>query len=133
VSRDNVEIVRRAFRSWYPNDSEAFARSLDPDFEYHVSYGPEEGVYRGWEATVEAFNHWQDVFAQYHWEPSDYIDAGATDVIVPFIEHGLGERSGIEIAQQPAFLCTMRAGRILRLTEYQTTTDALKAVGLEEE
>jgi hypothetical protein len=43
------------------------------------------------------------------------------------------ENVEIVIAQHPAFLCTMRKGRILRLTEYQTTADALKAVGLEEE
>jgi ketosteroid isomerase-like protein len=127
---ENVEIVRRAFEAWYPNDAEGFARHLDPEFEYLVTYGPERGVHRGWRATVDAFNHWQDVFSDYRWEAAEYIDAGEAYVVVPFVEHGLGQRSGVTIAQRPAFLCTMRNRRILRLTEYQTTADALKAAGL---
>jgi ketosteroid isomerase-like protein len=132
MSQENVEIVGEAFRAWYPNDSEAFARSLDPGFEYHVTYGPEKGIHRGWKATVEAFDHWQDVFSDYRWEPTEYIDGGDEHVIVPFIEHGLGRTSGVKIGQQPAFLCTIRDGRILRLTEYQRTAEALDAVGLSE-
>jgi ketosteroid isomerase-like protein len=131
VSQENVEIVRAAFQAWYPNDSKAFARALDPAFEYHVTYGPEQTVHRGWEATVAAFDHWQDVFREYHWEPSEFIDAGTDHVIVPFVEHGLGQRSGVEIGQQPAFVCALKNGRILRLTEYQTMSEALKALGLE--
>ncbi len=127
-----MQIVRSAFQAWFPNDSEAFARSLDPEFEYHVTYGPEKGVHRGWEATVEAFDQWQDVFSDYRWEPAEYIDAGDEHVVVPFVERGLGQHSGVEIAQHPAFVCTMRGGRILRLTEYQTTAEALKATGLED-
>jgi ketosteroid isomerase-like protein len=132
MSQENVAIVREAFHGWYPNDAEAFARSLDPDFEYHVTYGPEAGVHRGWKATVEAFDHWQEVFSDYRWEATDCIDGGENHVIVAFIEHGLGQASGVRIEQQPAFLCTMRDAKILRLTEYQTTAEALKAVGLAE-
>jgi ketosteroid isomerase-like protein len=131
MSHENVELVREAFRSWYPNDSDAFARSLDPEFEYHVTYGPEKGVHRGWKATVEAFDHWQVVFSDYRWEPTDFIDAGDAHVIVPFTEHGVGRASGVAIGQRPAFLCTIREGLILRLDEYPTAADALKAVGLE--
>ncbi len=132
MSQENVEVVREAFRAWYPNDSEAFARSLHPEFEYDVTYGPAQGVHRGWEATVEAFDHWQDVFSDYRWEPTDFIDAGDAQVIVPFTEHGLGQASGVRIEQRPAFVCTLRSGRILRLAEYQTTAEARKAVGLAE-
>ena len=132
MSQENVEIVREAFQAWYPNDSEAFARRLDAEFEYHVTYGPERGVHRGWEATVAAFDDWQDVFSDYRWQAVEFIDAGKEHVIVPFIEHGLGQSSGVQIGQHPAFVCTMRRGRILRLTEYQTTAEALKAVGLQE-
>jgi ketosteroid isomerase-like protein len=70
------------------------------------------------------------VFSDYRWEPTEFIDGGDEHVIVPFIEHGLGQASGVEIGQRPAFVCTMRDGRILRLTEYQTTAEALQAVGL---
>jgi ketosteroid isomerase-like protein len=132
MSQENVEIVREAFQAWYPNDSEAFARSLDPEFEYHITYGPQRGVHRGWKATVAAFDHWQDVFSDYRWEVTEYIDGGDEHVIVPFVERGLGRASGVEIGQRPAFVCAMRDGRIVRLTEYQTTAEALKAVGLAE-
>jgi ketosteroid isomerase-like protein len=132
MSLQNVEIVREAFRSWYPNDADAFARYLDPEFEYYVTYGPEQGVHRGWKATVEAFDHWQGVFSDYRWEPTDFIDAGDAQVIVPFTEHGVGQASGVTIGQRPAFVCTMRDGLILRLDEYPTTAEALEAVGLEQ-
>jgi ketosteroid isomerase-like protein len=66
------------------------------------------------------------VFSEYHWEATEFIDGGDDYVIVPFVERGLGQASGVEIGQRPAFLCTMRDGRILRLTEYQTTAEALR-------
>jgi hypothetical protein len=33
MSPENVEIVRRALEAWHSNDSDAFARRLDPQFE----------------------------------------------------------------------------------------------------
>jgi ketosteroid isomerase-like protein len=132
MSQENVEIVRAALEAWHPNDSEEFARNLDPEFEYHVIYGPERGVYRGWKATVDIFDQWQAVFSDFHWEPVEYIDGGDDYVIVPFVEGGLGGASGVQTAQRRTFLCAMREGRILRLTEYPTTSEALEAAGLRE-
>jgi|SRR6185295_7691736 len=132
MSQENVEIVRRAFEAWYPNDSEAFAQNLDPQFEYRVTYGPERGVYRGWEKTVAAFDRWQEVFSDYDWRPADFMDGGDDCVIVPFVEGGLGRASGVEIEQRPAFVCALREGRILRITEYRTEAEALEAAGLSE-
>jgi ketosteroid isomerase-like protein len=89
-------------------------------------------VYRGWKTTVEAFDRWQAVFSDYGWEPTDYIDGGEDCVIVPFVEGGLGSASGVEIEQRPAFVCDLRHGMILRITEYRTKAEALEAAGLTE-
>ena len=107
-----MEIVRRAFEGWYPNASETFARFLDPEFEYRITYGPERGVYSGWETTVAAFDRWQEPFSKYTWRAFDFIDGGDDCVIVPFIEQGLGKASGVEIEQRPAFVCALRNGKI---------------------
>jgi ketosteroid isomerase-like protein len=125
-------MVREAFEAWYPNDSEAFARHLDPSFEYEVTYGPERGVYPGWEATVAAFDLWQEPFADYHWKPQAYLAAGSDHVVIPFTEGGHGKASGVRIEQRRAFLCRVREGRILRIIEYASTADALEAAELRE-
>ena len=63
---------------------------------------------------------------------SDFIDGGDDRVIVPFIEQGLGKASGVEIEQRPAFVCALRNGKILSLTEFRTEAEALEAAGLRE-
>jgi ketosteroid isomerase-like protein len=132
MSEENVELVRTAFQAWYPNDSEEFARHLDPAFEYEVTYGPEKVVYRGWQAVVDAFDHWQEPFSGYSWKAVGFIDAGAEQVVVPFTEGGHGRSSGVEIEQKPAFVCVVRDGKIRLLIEYPTVEDALEAAGLSE-
>ena len=132
MSQENVELVRAAFQAWDPNDTERFALHLDPTFEYEMSYGPEKGVYRGWQATLDAWHQWQEPFSQFRWEADDFIDAGDDGVVVPFIEGGQGRASGVQVEQRPAYVCSVRKGKIRRLTEYRTTADALEAVGLSE-
>lgn len=132
MSEQNVELVREAFQAWDSNDADEFAQHLDPVFEYEVTYGPEKGVHRGWQATVDAFDQWQEPFSDYHWKPETFLDAGDEHVVVPFIEGGHGRASGVQIEQRPAFVCAVRDGKILRLTEYPTTADALAAIGRSE-
>jgi ketosteroid isomerase-like protein len=130
MSPENIEIVRTALEALHSNDSEAFARHLDPEFEFRSPYGPERGVYRGLEPTVEVFDRWQTAFSDYGWKPTDYVEAGADCVIVRFVEGGLGRASGVETDQRGAYVCDLRAGRILRITEYRTEAEALEAAGL---
>jgi Ketosteroid isomerase-related protein len=130
MSQKNVELVREAFQAWYPNDAAEFALHLDPAFEYEVTCGPEKGVYRGWQAKVDAFDQWQEPFSHYHWKADDFIDAGDDHVVIPFTEGGHGKASGVQIEQRPAFVCAVREGKILRLSEYPTLPDALESAGL---
>jgi ketosteroid isomerase-like protein len=128
MSEENVELVREAFQAWYPNDSEGFARHLAAEFEYEITYGPERGVFRGLKATVDALDLWEEPFSDYDWRPETYLDGGDDHVVVPFIEGGHGKTSGIQIEQRRAFVCLVRDRKILRLVEYPSTAEALRAV-----
>jgi ketosteroid isomerase-like protein len=51
MSRENVEIARRAYDAWIRDDLDAFLAELDPDVVWHTAIeGAAEGddrVYRG--------------------------------------------------------------------------------------
>ena len=40
MSQENVEAVRRGYKSWNTNDLDAFLAGLDPEVEWHPSIEP---------------------------------------------------------------------------------------------
>jgi ketosteroid isomerase-like protein len=121
MSRENVEVVRRAIDALNRRDLDAAFRYLDPEIEVDWSRFRrlEAGVYGG-EPAARGF-----------WiTPLEFIEVG-DHVVVPNSTLVCG-RDGIEAVARSAPVVTVRSGRIVLCALYQEKAEALDAVGLRE-
>jgi hypothetical protein len=144
MSKENVEIVKSVLEpltgvnaaeiDW---DTEAvrqvLGRAYSPDIELRtldIPLGLDIGdTYRGLDGLVEYLRAWLEPFSEYQVENLDYIDAGAC-VLVPSRQWGVGQGSGTLTEIELTTLYELRHGRITRVRQYGTTTEALQAARL---
>ena len=133
MSRENVEIVRRAYARFDargPNPE-----FLDPEIEWR---GPREypdlaEPHFGHEGVERYMDKLHEAFDEYHMASEEFIDAGEDRVLVFSREGGRGKGSGAEVQTQPtAHLWTLRNGKAIRMQSYWERSDALEAAGLRE-
>ena len=132
MSRENVEIVRRAFVATSGGDPEAAQAMFDPSIEWDMSGVAgwlEKRVYRGRE--VSGFlRAWADSWQDWHFEVTDVRDAGGNQVFVAIHESGIGLDSQASVEQRRYFVVTIRGGRIAQVRMFSESPDALEAAGL---
>jgi ketosteroid isomerase-like protein len=107
MSRENVEIVRRAFDAFLQGDMEGVLRLCDEDI---VVIQPVElpGVppqHRGHRGVLEAFGIWPGQCGDYRIEILGMIEAG-DHVIVNTLQGGRGKQSGVAV--EMPFTCVFR-------------------------
>jgi len=136
MSRENVEVVRRAYEAWNRGDLDTAFEFLDPDVEVSAPANlPEAGMFHG----RDEMRRWVEeqllpILEDVRAEPERFLDAG--DRVVVFVRYfGRGTASGIEVtgANVDAHVWTLRGGRACRLEMHQGTDTALEAVGLRDE
>jgi ketosteroid isomerase-like protein len=134
MSRENVEIVRRASEAFARRDWDSLADLLDPNVEQHGTVGGlgEGHVLRG---VREIRQNWEreddEIWEEHRIEPQEFIDAG--DRVVVFArEYQRGRSSGVELVVETASILDVREGRIVRMQGYMDQAAALRAAGLPE-
>jgi ketosteroid isomerase-like protein len=130
MSQENVEIVRKAIDAFVHRDLDAAVRDNDADVEvdFSRSRGLEAGIYHGHEDVRAFWSRFLDAFDRFSVSVDEFIECGE-HVVVPNRTCFRG-REGIEVEAQSAYVVTLRDGRIVEWRLYQTSTEALKAVGL---
>jgi ketosteroid isomerase-like protein len=142
MSQENVELVRRTYevinsigRTGHgfidPADvAPDLWERLAPDFELHDRPDlPDAKVYRGREESKEFWRKTQELFAELHWEPREFIDLGhAVAVETRIVALGRGSEVRIEADETDVFW--FREGLIVRLQGFPTKAEALEAVGI---
>jgi ketosteroid isomerase-like protein len=132
MSRENVEIVRRAAEGYNRAGVEALHDFLDPDVEFTEDPRfPEAGVYRGRDAVEAYFRQFLEQMAGHALEVEEIVDAG-DDVVAVVRERARGTSSAAEVEWRAAFVWTMRDGTAVRGRAYLDPSEALAAVGLSE-
>lgn len=144
MSKENVEIVRSILEplnganlgaiDWGADDlREILGQAYSGDLELTtLASGVGTGVgafYEGLDGFVRYLNEWLEPFSEYYVDNLDYIDAG-TCVIVPSHQRGIGGGSRIEVELDVTTLYELRAGKIVRVHQYDSTQQALTAAGL---
>jgi ketosteroid isomerase-like protein len=128
MSRENLEIVRRAFAFGVQGrgDPVEGLTDFDPDV---VVNSVEQGSARGRDAVRANFERWQDVWKEIEATAEEFIDAGDRAAVSAYFR-GRGRGSGVEVAARFYYVYTLRHGKVIRVDEFTERADALKAAGL---
>ena len=133
MSQENVEIVRRALSAVANDGLEAMAEFLHPEINWRAQEGaPDDvGEMHGLEAARRYVEDWFETFDDFTTVPEELLDAGGDHVVGVLHVTGRAKLSGLPTELRYASVSTIRDGKIVRVREYATKAEALKAVGLE--
>jgi ketosteroid isomerase-like protein len=131
VSRENIEVVRRAFAAWNAGDMDALRELHDPDVIVRAPKDwPEPGPFVGRGAVMRQFEQMRGT-----WDAdaieflSDFSDAGDR-VLVRFAWRGVGQ--GPEADVELTWVGTVRNGKVFNIEYFWDHAEALEAAGLRE-
>src|SRR3954452_13858001 len=135
MSQENVEVVRKLLESVNRRGLDAEAEQLyDPDVEFREDPKfPEADMFRGRDEVSRYFSEFWASFEQVRFESEDLRDAGDDRVVGVLREQARGQASGAQVERRSGWVISLRNGRVLKMEIYLDPTDALKAVGLEEQ
>jgi len=134
MSRENVEIVRRAYEH-RQQTGDFLEEVTPPDFVWDMSTfsgWPEQPVYESLEEARRFIREWSDTFESWQIEVEVIRDAGADKVVGIMRQRGSAKSTGVPVDMRFAQVWTVRDGKLRRMQMYADTADALKSVGLEE-
>jgi ketosteroid isomerase-like protein len=132
VSRENVEILRRALPESAPADIGALIELLDEKVVWdYVGAFPEAVTYHGPGEVREFLREWTSAFDDFGVEGEEAIDAGDS-VVLCLHQWGRGKETGAEVESRTWQAFTFRGGKIVHCRGYQSKAEALEAAGSSE-
>ena len=135
MSRENVEVFKRAFDAINCRDAEALLSELDPEVEWHgailMAMGGKETVYRGHEGVREWLRDLYETLSEFQAEYPDISDLGDRTVAIGHV-YARGTASEVEIESPHATVVEFKNGKGIRIRTFLDPEDALDAVGLSE-
>ena len=130
MSRENVEIARRAFA--YEISGEGDRADAERIFDPYVVMNPtEEGASYGLDAVRDNFEHWKSAWDDLEVTVKELTDAGDR-VFLTAHHQGRGRGSGVPVDTHLYVVYTLRDGKVIRVDEYAERSEALEAAGLSE-
>jgi ketosteroid isomerase-like protein len=136
MSRENVEVVRKAYEAFAREGLDRFMEHFTDDVEYRVlEAGADDlihGPCHGKEAVRAWLQDWIDMFDGFWMELVELIDAGGVTVFTAERFGGRARLSRVETDSANWTVFTIRDGKIASGREHATREQALEAAGLEE-
>lgn len=126
MSRENVEIVRKAHERMLEAGVAGMLDVLDPEIEWRAAQDSKS--HRGHAGVERSVNSWFEVWDDYEAEIEDLTDAG-DDVLVVISSRARGKGSGVTVKHRYYRVCTVHEGKIVRMLEYSKRSEALQALG----
>jgi ketosteroid isomerase-like protein len=115
-------------------DMEAALADIHPQatLDWSNSEAPDSGVYTGHAAWLTFMRTRNDALGERRFDSVELLTPTDDTVILIGRVQERGRASGIEVESHGAAVWTLREGRVVRFKIYQSSAEALKAVGLEE-
>jgi ketosteroid isomerase-like protein len=131
MSRENVELVRRAYEAWNAGDMDAWSELLAPNVTWRVMPDwPEQGPFIGRDAVLRQVRQLRESWDSDAVVPvGDVIDAG-DEVVLRQSWRGVGR--GPELNMELTCIYTVREDRFIAFEFFWDHAEALKAVGLDD-
>jgi ketosteroid isomerase-like protein len=129
MARDNLELVRRAFRAFNDRDTDGLRALYAEDIEWRLSGGFAELIgadIKGCDALLPWLADWiENLGVRVELQRS--VQAGA-QVAVVCEQRATGRASGVPVAQRFGQVYTIRDGQISVIENYYEPNDALELV-----
>jgi ketosteroid isomerase-like protein len=133
VSQENVELVRRLVDAAARRDMATMLSLYDPDVVLtNFANAPDSAPYIGHSGIRKWDEDVRDAIGDYRFVADEFIDVDENRVIVVGRICGQGRESGITVEIAVSGVLTLARARIVEVRAYETKSEALKAVGLEE-
>jgi ketosteroid isomerase-like protein len=134
MSQQNVEVVQRVVQRFADQDIEAALEDIDPEatLDWSNSDAPDSGVYTGhaaWRAFMQARD---EALGERRFDSIEVLTPAADTVVLFGRVREQGRASGVAVETRGATVWTLRDGKVIYLKIYQSTDEALEAVGLAE-
>jgi ketosteroid isomerase-like protein len=131
MSQANVEVVRGGFAALAQGGVDAAAEFWHLEINWRAMEGAPDDVGEmvGIEAARRYVKDWYDMFDDFTSEIEQLCDIGDDQVVAVIYNAGRAKRSGIPTELRYAALYTIRDGKMVRVREYATRAEALKAAG----
>jgi uncharacterized protein len=131
MSQENVELVRRLYRTVNRGGVQAVVGFMHPDVEVvPPSDWPDASTIRGREQVQEIARQWMESFEDFKVEPERFVDPGGNRVVVFVRDRGRIKSSDTEIDTRLVHVWTLAAGKIMSWEVFMDEAHALEAVGL---
>jgi ketosteroid isomerase-like protein len=131
MSRENVEVARKALDAFNRRDRAAWLTLCDPELEnFPPRDWPESDPIQGYEAVWDFFVEAQEGWEEGPFEFVELIDAGNDKVVADVRREVRGKASGASVAWSYWLVVTFRNGKHLRMEWFANRAEALEAVGL---
>jgi ketosteroid isomerase-like protein len=141
MSRENVEVVRRAYDSFNrwgerPAHAPSFGAEVEdllhPDVEFHTyANSPEAGTYRGRGAVIEYNRRLFEQFKSVRIELEDFVPMQDWVVVVSR-QHAIPKTGQSSLVVQVVEAWRIEDGLLAERHTYSNRAEALEAVGLRE-
>jgi ketosteroid isomerase-like protein len=132
VSRENVEIVRRAIAAINARDLDGYLACCTEDVELRTPFDAVGGVYEGPQGIKLFLADIEDAAPDFRLNLHG-LDAIGPDRVLAFMRAGsTGRASGIPMGGEQTNVYDLIDGKISRIRIFFDRREALKAVGLEE-
>src|SRR3954454_18234390 len=131
MSQEGVEIVLRVMRRFADQDLDAALEDVDAEatLDWSNSDALDSGVYTG-RAAWHGFMRERDAALGERRVDTVILAATTDTVVLAGRIREQGRVSGVAVETRGATVWTLRDGKVIRLKIYQSTDEALKAVGL---
>jgi ketosteroid isomerase-like protein len=132
MSRQNVEIVRRAYEAYEQRDAATLESLTEPDLVWELqSELPDAATLRGPDEVLAWLTGWDAEFVDSRIDPEQFVDLGDRVLVVSRVS-GRGRISEAEVEVRTTHLFTLRNGRIADVRAFFDHGAALEAAGVRE-
>ena len=124
-------VLERVYEAFNRGDFDTAFAGIADDFEFHPDPSVlDRRVVRGRDELIAYMRSARDAFPNWGFEPQEYIDAGASKLIVRGMLGGVGGGSGLEVRIEAFMVYETEGGVLARLYEFGDREAAFERAGL---
>ncbi len=129
MSREDVELVRRAYEAYSKGDLPAAGSAYSEDTVWDVSrFRPDVQTHSGEEELAKNLGSWRETWSEHSFSLEQAVDVGGY-VVAVIKESGRGKASGAPVTIRYGQLIRVRGGKIVETIVFSDPEDAFAAAG----